>query len=394
VTSNQAATDDRAGRGRNRRRQPGTSSEETLRGPRPEGPLLVVEDLRTWFDTPRGVLRAVDGVSISLERGATIGIVGESGSGKSVLSRSIMRLLPNTAVTPTGRVLFEGRDISTMSQSDARHFWGVEMAMVFQDPMTSLNPTKKVGEHIAESLRFHLGLSKKAARSYGIQLLERVGIPAPGIRYDEYPHQLSGGMRQRVTIAVALACDPKLLIADEPTTALDVTVQKQILDLLSDLQTEQHMAMILITHDLGVVAGRTDSIAVMYAGRIVEEAPTNLLFKQMRHPYTEALMLSIPRTEQRSHTRLSAIPGRPPDAVLRPAGCAFAPRCRYAQPNCLEEIPPLDGPTPAHRWACFHPVGTDEGAEALERNRRAGQTAAGLPIDTSGELVVTAGGGA
>jgi peptide/nickel transport system ATP-binding protein len=268
------------------------------------------------------------------------------------------------------------------------------MAMVFQDPMTSLNPTKKVGEHIAESLRFHLGLSKRAARAYGVQLLERVGIPAPGIRYDEYPHQLSGGMRQRVTIAVALACDPKLLIADEPTTALDVTVQKQILDLLSDLQDEQHMAMVLITHDLGVVAGRTDSIAVMYAGRIVEEAPTKLLFRQMRHPYTEALMLSIPRTEQRSHTRLQAIPGRPPDPVLRPVGCSFAPRCRYAQPDCLEEAPPLDGPTPQHRWACFHPVGTPEGAEALDRNRRAGRTAAGLPIDTSGELLATAGGGA
>jgi peptide/nickel transport system ATP-binding protein len=201
-------------------------------------------------------------------------------------------------------------------------------------------------------------------------------------------------MRQRVTIAVALACDPKLLIADEPTTALDVTVQKQILDLLSSLQTEQHMAMILITHDLGVVAGRTDWIAVMYAGKVVEEAPTKRLFREMRHPYTEALMLSIPRVEQRSHTRLSAIPGRPPDAVNLPPGCPFAPRCRYAQPQCLEEPPPLAGPSLEHRWACFYPVGTPEGAEALERNRRAGRTAAGLPIDVEGELVVTAGGGA
>jgi peptide/nickel transport system ATP-binding protein len=353
-----------------------------------------VEDLRTWFDTPRGVLRAVDGVTLSLERGETLGVVGESGSGKSVLSRSIMRLLPNNAVSPSGRVLFEGRDLSRIGKAEARHFWGVEMAMVFQDPMTSLNPTKKVGEHIAESLRFHLGLSKRAARAYGLQLLERVGIPAAGLRYDEYPHQLSGGMRQRVTIAVALACDPKLLIADEPTTALDVTVQKQILDLLSALQDEQHMAMVLITHDLGVVAGRTDAIAVMYAGKVVEEAPTKLLFREMRHPYTEALMLSIPRTDQRSHTRLSAIPGRPPDAVNLPPGCAFAPRCRYAQPNCLEEAPLLEGPTPEHRWACFHPVGTPAGAEALDRNRRAGQTAAGLPLDREGDLVVTVGGGA
>ena len=343
-------------------------------------PLLTVHDLRTTFETTRGPLRAVDGVSLELDRARTLGIVGESGSGKSVLVRSIMRILPSTA-TVSGEVRFEGRDIDSLTGPESRHFWGVEMAMVFQDPMTSLNPTKKVGEHIAESLRHHLDLGRREARERTVDLLGRVGLPAPRQRVDNYPHELSGGMRQRVTIAMALACEPKLLFADEPTTALDVTVQKQILDLLGSLQRERHMAMILITHDLGVVAGRTDDIAVMYAGRIVETAPTRMLFREMRHPYTEALLLSIPRTHHRSHTRLQAIPGRPPDLAGPLPGCAFAPRCRYAQPRCLEERPPLDGPSSSpHRWACFYPVGTEAGAEALARNEAAGMTAAGLPL--------------
>jgi peptide/nickel transport system ATP-binding protein len=347
-------------------------------------PLLSVRDLRTSFRTSRGELRAVDGVSFELQAGHTLGIVGESGSGKSVLVRSVMRILPATA-TITGDVRYRGRDLDDLSPNEARHFWGVEMAMVFQDPMTSLNPTKRVGRHISESLRYHLGAGRDAAERDAIRMLDRVGLPAAGQRFRDYPHELSGGMRQRVVIAMALACDPRLLFADEPTTALDVTVQKQILDLLASLQETRHMGMVLITHDLGVVAGRTDDIAVMYAGRIVETASTRTLFAEMRHPYTEALLLSIPRTRARSHTQLQAIPGRPPDLVDARTGCSFAPRCRYAQPRCLAEDPPLDGPAGStHRWACFFPVGTDAGREALARNEAAGRTATGLVVRPEG----------
>jgi peptide/nickel transport system ATP-binding protein len=346
--------------------------------------LLSVRDLRTSFRTSRGVLQAVDGVSFDLHAGRTLGIVGESGSGKSVLVRSIMRILPNTA-TVTGDVRFRGRDLDDLSPTEARHFLGVEMAMVFQDPMTSLNPTKRVGRHISESLRYHLGTRREAADREAVRMLDRVGLPAAAQRARDYPHELSGGMRQRVVIAMALACDPRLLFADEPTTALDVTVQKQILDLLASLQATREMGMVLITHDLGVVAGRADDLAVMYAGRVVETAPTRTLFAEMRHPYTEALLLSIPRTRARSHTRLQAIPGRPPDLVGERVGCAFAPRCRYAQPRCLEEDPPLDGvPGVPHRWACFFPVGTEAGNEALARNEAAGRTAAGLAVTAVG----------
>jgi peptide/nickel transport system ATP-binding protein len=342
--------------------------------------LLGVRDLRTSFRTSRGELQAVDGVSFELGAGRTLGIVGESGSGKSVLVRSVMRILPATA-TVSGDIRYRGRDLDDLSPAEARHFWGVEMAMVFQDPMTSLNPTKRVGRHISESLRYHRRMSGDAAERETIRLLDRVGLPAAALRARDYPHELSGGMRQRVVIAMALACDPRLLFADEPTTALDVTVQKQILDLLAALQATRQMGMVLITHDLGVVAGRTDDIAVMYAGRFVETAPTRQLFAEMRHPYTEALLLSIPRSRARSHTRLQAIPGRPPDLVGERTGCAFAPRCRYAQPRCVEEDPPLDGPPGSpHRWACFFPVGTEAGREALARNEAAGRTATGLEV--------------
>jgi oligopeptide/dipeptide ABC transporter ATP-binding protein len=315
------------------------------------------------------VVRAVDGVSLSLERGRTLGVVGESGSGKTVLSRSIMNLLPRRGVRHSGRVLFEGRDLSTLSRKEWTDVWGVEMAMVFQDPMTSLNPVMRVGRQITESLRFHLGMGRAEADAAALELLRSVNIPEAKRRAREYPHQLSGGMRQRVTIAIALACSPKLLLADEPTTALDVTVQAQILNLLRDAQEERDMGMILVTHDLGVVAGRADEIAVMYAGQIVERAPADVLFRQMRMPYTEALLQSIPRLEHDSHTRLQVIPGRPPDLIHPPAGCRFSPRCAYAQDRCVEEAPPLvPGDGPGHEFACWYPVGTPQGAEALARN--------------------------
>ena len=338
----------------------------------PEGSLLKVDDLRTYFRTPRGIVRAVDGVSFSLERGKTLGVVGESGSGKTVLSRSIMRLLPkSTTVHPTGSVVFEGRDLLSLNIKQMQDVWGEEIAMVFQDPMTSLNPVVKIGRQISEGLRHHLDMSKSDAREAAVALLTSVGIPEPIRRLSQYPHELSGGMRQRVTIAIALACGPRLLMADEPTTALDVTVQAQILDLLQKQQRERFMAMVLVTHDLGVVAGRTDEIAVMYAGKVVERAPTYELFHEMRMPYTEALLKSIPRITNPSHTRLQAITGRPPDLVNLPDGCKFAARCPYAQERCLEEEPPLlPGPTPGHEFRCWFPVGTPEGMAALERNVR------------------------
>ena len=343
-------------------------------------PLVVVDDLRTTFATGRGPLRAVDGVSFELGRGETLGVVGESGSGKSVLVRSIMGLLPPTA-TVTGDVLFQGTNTRTMTRKRAKHFWGREIAMVFQDPMTSLNPVKKIGTALTESMRHHLGLSRADARGRAVDLLTQVGIPAPTQRLNEYPHQLSGGMRQRVTIAIAISCWPKLLIADEPTTALDVTVQKQILELLGSLQAEYEMAMVMITHDLGVVAGRADHVAVMYAGRVVETAPTRQLFQMTRHPYTRALLESIPRLEQTSHTRLAAISGRPPDLVSPPVGCRFSPRCRYAQARCLVEDPALTSTgVQGHTVACFFPVGTSAGEEALARNEADGHTAAGLTL--------------
>jgi len=356
-----------------------------------DGALLEVEDLHTGFDTDRGVVRAVDGVSFSLERGKTLGVVGESGCGKSVLSRSIMGLLARNA-RRTGRIVFESRDIATATPSELRELWGAQMAMVFQDPMTSLNPVMKIGKQITESLRHHLDVSKEYANETGLALLQSVGIPEAKRRMREYPHQLSGGMRQRVMIAIALACGPKLLFADEPTTALDVTVQAQILDLLQGQQRERFMGMVLVTHDLGVVAGRTDDIAVMYAGRFVEKAPTRVLFNAVRHPYTEALLKSIPKLAQPSHTRLDAISGRPPDLVHPPPGCKFAPRCPYAQPQCLTEEPPLqDGDTPGHAYRCFFPVGTDAGRNALSQNLAAGETAAGTPVHGEQGAVVTSG---
>ena len=334
----------------------------------PSSPLLDVVDLRTLFRTPRGFVRAVDGVSVTLDRGRTLGIVGESGSGKSVFVRSLMGLLPPTA-DRSGSVRFEGTELSELDERALRRYWGTHMAMVFQDPMTSLNPVRRIEPQITDSLRHNLGVGRAEAHDRALALLESVGIPEPRRRLRDYPHQLSGGMRQRVTIAMALACGPKLLLADEPTTALDVTVQAQILNLLGSQQRERFMGMILVTHDLAVVAGRTDEVAVMYAGQIVEKAPTSVLFGNVRMPYTEGLLQSIPKISEPSHTRLKIIGGRPPDLVDPPAGCRFSPRCPYAQPVCHTDPPPLTpAETPEHVFRCWFPVGTEAGRDALARN--------------------------
>jgi peptide/nickel transport system ATP-binding protein len=334
-----------------------------------ESPLLVVEDLRTHFEIDAGTVKAVDGVSFSLTRGKTLGVVGESGSGKTVLSRSIMRLNTGHNVVTSGSVRFDGQELIGRSPKEMRDLWGSELAMVFQDPMTSLNPVVRTGRQITEHLRYHLKVAKPEAKELAIELLRSVRIPEPEARFASYPHELSGGMRQRVCIAIALACGPRMLFADEPTTALDVTVQHQILNLLSLQQRERFMTMILVTHDLGVVAGRTDEIAVMYAGKIVEKAPTKTLFASMCHPYTEALLRSIPKVTNPKHTKLNAIAGRPPSLIDPPAGCSFAPRCPYAQQQCFDEAPPLEAAaSPGHAFACWLPVGSPEGRAAYEQN--------------------------
>jgi oligopeptide/dipeptide ABC transporter ATP-binding protein len=352
------------------------------------GPLLDVDELRTGFHTPFGTAWAVDGVSFALERGKTLGIVGESGSGKTVLARTIMGLLPRDNTERSGRILFQGRDLAGLDDAELRHIWGAEIAMVFQDPLTSLNPVVKIGRQITESLRFHLDIRGDEARKIAVELLRSVRIPEPERRLTSYPHELSGGMRQRVCIAIALACGPRLLVADEPTTALDVTVQAQILSLLRQQQSDRHMAMMLITHDLGVVAGRADNVIVMYAGQVVEQAPTRALFGNMRMPYTEALFTSIPRLDTASHTRLTAIAGRPPSLVAPPSGCRFAPRCPYVQERCRREMPPLiESETPGHLYRCWYPVGGPGQGPAAEREngRRQPATDGGVTEGPSGD---------
>jgi peptide/nickel transport system ATP-binding protein len=321
-------------------------------------PILAVEQISVDLPTPRGRLRAVSHVDLGLEAGRTLGVVGESGSGKTMLSRAILQLLPARARL-SGRVLFDGRDLAGLDAVALRRLRARSIAVVFQDPMTSLNPVLTIGRQITETLREHLEIDAVSALRRAVELLTEVGIPAPEQRLRQYPHQLSGGMRQRVAIAIALSCEPRLLIADEPTTALDVTVQAQILDLLAREQRRRQMAMILITHDLGIVAGRTDEVAVMYAGRIVERAPTARLFTAMRMPYTEALLAAIPRLDMPPHTPLPAISGRPPDPVRLPPGCAFAPRCRYRAELCEERAPDLTSAgAPGHEFACWHPINT------------------------------------
>ena len=326
-----------------------------------EGTLLEVTDLHTAFRTDRGLVRAVDGVSFTLERGRTLGIVGESGSGKTVLSRAIMGLLPSRGTELSGSVRFSGQEILGLPAKRMRHLWGREMSMIFQDPMSSLNPLMRVGAQIVEPLKAHFDMPGDEARATAERLLRDVRIPEAARRLKQYPHELSGGMRQRVMIAIALACGPTLLFADEPTTALDVTVQAQILDLIGEQRRDRNMSVILVTHDLGVVAGHTDEIAVMYAGRLVEKAPTRSLFANMKMPYTKSLLRSIPKIDQPSHTRLLTIPGRPPDLVNPPKGCRFAPRCAYARDRCHVEEPPLEAAErPDHVYACWYPVGSPE----------------------------------
>ncbi|WP_200948647.1 ABC transporter ATP-binding protein [Microbacterium sp. Root61] len=327
-------------------------------------PLLVVEDLTTTFIGGPVEVTPVDSVSLTLDRGESLGIVGESGSGKSVLSRTIMGLIaPGERVRRSGRVEFDGVEITALPRKDVRRLWGKKIAMVLQDPLTSLNPVKKIGAQLSETVRRHSPkLSRAQVNERSIELLRSVGIPEPAGRMGNYPHQMSGGMRQRVGIAIALAGDPRLLIADEPTTALDVTVQLQILELLSRQQSDREMAMILVTHDLGVVATRTDRIIVMYAGRVVESAPTQELFRNVKMPYTRALLDALPRRDQPSHSRLRAIGGNPPNLAAPQPGCRFASRCPAAQARCRTEEPPLQVAenTEDHLYRCWYPVGTPE----------------------------------
>jgi peptide/nickel transport system ATP-binding protein len=316
-------------------------------------PLLQVRDLKTYFNTDDGTVRAVDGVSFSVEKGETLGIVGESGSGKSVTCLSIMGLNPKRNTTVTGEVLFDGEDLLKASQSRLREIRGNDVAMIFQDPMTSLNPVHKIGKQLAEAVQLHRDVTKQQARARALELLKEVGIPRPERRIDDYPHQFSGGMRQRVMIAMALINDPDLLIADEPTTALDVTTQAQILALIERLQAEYHSAVIMITHDLGVVAEIADNVVVMYAARVVERAPVENIFKRPEHPYTWGLMASLPRLDA-DVARLVQIPGQPPSLLRPPKGCRFHPRCAYTMSICRETEPLLlPAPQePEHLQAC------------------------------------------
>jgi oligopeptide/dipeptide ABC transporter ATP-binding protein len=323
--------------------------------------LLEVTDLKTHFFMREGVVRAVDGVSFSLEKGKTLGLVGESGCGKSVTALSIMGLIPRPpARIVDGSVLFEGRDLSKLKEKELEDVRGREIAMIFQDPMTSLNPTLKISTQITEVLRRHLDLTKEQARKRAVELLEEVRIPKAAERLDDYPHRFSGGMRQRVMIAIALACNPKLLIADEPTTALDVTIQAGILDLLDELRQEHDMAMVIITHDMGVVAETADNIAVMYAGQLIEYAPALDLFDRPEHPYTEALLAALPQLEAEDirEGRLMAIPGLPPSLIDPPEACRFAPRCPYAgeSDSCTREPQELRQVRTGHWVRSAHPT--------------------------------------
>jgi oligopeptide/dipeptide ABC transporter ATP-binding protein len=319
--------------------------------------LMSIRDLTVKFQTPRGLLEAVRSVSLEIPDGVSIGIVGESGSGKTVMSRAAMGLLSGSNVRREGTVIFDGKELTAMSPAQVRNEFGTGMAMIFQDPMTALNPVRRVGSQIAEGLRIRLGMDKKAARARSIELLSLVRIPDPEAMLKKFPYQLSGGMRQRVMIAIAIACNPKMLFADEPTTALDVTVQSQILQLLSDLRRDLKMSLVLVTHDLGVVAGNTDYVAVMYAGEVVEQATTTELFANMKMPYTEALLKSIPKIDMKSGQRLPVIEGRLPDPTDRPAGCGFASRCSYVQAKCTAEHPPLVDAGNGHLYRCWFPLG-------------------------------------
>ncbi len=315
--------------------------------------LLRVENLRTWFDSDRGPIRAVDGVDFEIEVGRTLGVVGESGSGKSVTALSVMRLVDEPGhISQDSRIVFDGHDLGSLDERAMEQIRGNDISMIFQEPMTSLNPVHKVGEQIAEVLRVHENVGAKEASERAVAMLERVGIPEAARRAGDYPHQLSGGMRQRVMIGIALACNPKLLIADEPTTALDVTIQAQILELMADLREDFGMAMMLITHDLGVVAEMCDDVVVMYGGRAVETGPVDDVFTSPQHPYTEALLQSIPMLGMTQAEPLRVIGGNVPSPLDWPPGCRFQPRCDYAFERCVEEHPPLF-PVDRQRSACW-----------------------------------------
>ena len=320
-------------------------------------PLFEIENLEITFDTARGPLKAVRGVSIAINKGESIGIVGESGSGKTVMSRASMGLLRGRRVKRTGSVKLEGQELLTLSNEEIRGLWGTKMAMIFQDPMTALNPVRRVGSQFNESLVKRLGISKEGANKRTLELLALVRMPEPEKVISKFPHQLSGGMRQRVMIAMAIACNPSLLFADEPTTALDVTVQAQVLELLADLREKLDMAMVIVTHDLGVVAGYTDRIAVMYGGEIVELATTPDLFANTKMPYTQALMESIPRLDRKVGDRLPAIGGTPPDPTLERTSCGFADRCKFATDKCRTQHPDLVDAGNGHMYRCFFPLG-------------------------------------
>ncbi len=317
--------------------------------------LLKVDQLTTEFRTSNGTLVANRNVSIQVEAGKTLGIVGESGSGKSVLCRSILRILPSPpARTVSGEIWFNGRDLTKLSEREMQTVRGVDIGMIFQDPMTSLNPVWSVGDQITESLRVHRGVKGKAAREVGIHLLQQVGIPSPQVRIDDFPHKMSGGMRQRVVIAMAMACQPKLLLADEPTTALDVTIQDQILALMVQLQEQTGMSIVLVSHDMGVVAETTDWVAVMYAGQVIETASTTRIFNNPRHPYTVGLLNSIPRMENKVQ-RLTPMQGQPPNLLKLPKGCPFSERCPVATPDCAETPVELREVESGHMSACLYP---------------------------------------
>src|SRR5215472_5874530 len=347
--------------------------------------LLRVEDLRTHIQLKEGVVHAVDGVTLHVDRGETLGVVGESGCGKTMTALSIMNLLPVGGHIVGGSITLGGRTISDLDDEGMRAIRGNEIGMIFQDPLTSLNPSHTVGAQIAETVLLHRDVTKKEAYDRAVEVLELVGLPRAQERIHEYPHQFSGGMRQRVMIAMALACEPRLLIADEPTTALDVTIQKQILELIDDLRRRLGMAVILVTHDLGVIAGRADRAAVMYAGKVVETTTTGQLFANPRHPYTEALFAALPEKAIDGSRRLYSIPGMPPDLTDPPSGCRFAARCRYAQDTCRESEPQLEGSSPDHLYRCFFPVGRDSQRDESDASVNAVAPASAVPVQRASE---------
>jgi oligopeptide transport system ATP-binding protein len=325
-----------------------------------KGRLLSVEDLRVEFWTQRGTIHAVNGITFEIRPGETLGIVGESGCGKSVTALALLGILPRAGRVSTGSAIFGGRDLIQLSDSELRDIRGREIAMIFQDPMTSLNPVLTIGRQLREALETHFDMKKREAEQRSAELLDRVGIPSANQRIRDYPHQFSGGMRQRAMIAMALACKPKLLIADEPTTALDVTIQAQILNILRELVAEEDAALILITHDLGVVAGMCERVHVMYGGMFMETATASQLFAKPRHPYTLGLLQSIPRLDAARKARLHPIEGAPRDMLQPPAACPFQPRCRYEVEASSQEVPPLEEIERGHKVACFNPVPDDE----------------------------------